>query len=93
MQLNAVAIVAGRVVMLVVLSDCATFLKTCARFEIEHLLQTTVADQWIDRGLAMLLLQLGQDQLGRVVIIKTAKSGLDQQTSYARSSVMNKPRF
>ena len=91
MQLNAVAIVAGRVVVLVVLCDCDTFLKTRARFEIEHLLQTTVADQLLDRDLAMLLLRLGQEQLGRVAIIKTAKSSLVRSNSYARSSVTQQP--
>ena len=94
MQLNAVAIVAGRVVVLIVLCDCDTFLKTCARFEIGHLLQTTVADQLIDRDLAMLLLQLGQDQLGRVAIIKNREIQLGSAAIPMRAlASCSNPRF
>lgn len=52
-------------------------LEPGARLKTEYLLQVKFYDQFIHRRLAMLPLHFGQDQLGGIGVVETAKVGLD----------------
>lgn len=54
-----------------------TAFKTRTRFKSEYHIQSQIPDQTIDSNLAMLALNFGQNQLGRIGVVKTAEIGLN----------------
>jgi len=68
--------------------DGKSALKARARLETKHPVELTFTDHLIHRPLAVLTIDLGQDQLGGIGVIKPPKSACTCNNSLALSSVM-----